>query len=277
LRIRSEDLIRAGTAAFFIAVFGYGKIILTPELTTDLVVINWLQALIAAGMFWRGTMAFSACGIAVLFAAGIYYYGTFHMMDYPIFLGLAAYLAMTGTGRSEILGLRPIDVARICTGITLLWASVEKWAYPQWSFPLLHAHTRLSLGFAPDFYMTASGVIEFALAFGLLWTPLVRRLSAIVLCAMFLSAVLEFGKIDAIGHFPIIILLLAIIADDQPAPARSPVLVPSLYCATLVAFVAAYYGAHAALLPAGESAFAHRPPAIGMSIPGPASPQTTIQ
>ena len=57
------------------------------------------------------------------------------MMDYPIFLGTAAYLAMTSLGCTSLLGLRPFDVARIGAAVTLLWASIEKWAYPEWTYP----------------------------------------------------------------------------------------------------------------------------------------------
>ena len=57
-------------------------------------------------------------------------------------------------------------------------------------------------------------MVEFSLSFALLLTPLVRRVAAIILCAMFVSAVPEFGKIDAIGHAPIIGVVLGFIADD---------------------------------------------------------------
>ena len=63
--------------------------------------------------------------------------------------------------------------------------------------------------------MRAAGVIEFTLAFALLWTPLVRRFAAIILTGMFISAVFEFGKVDAIGHSLIIVVLLAIAADNR--------------------------------------------------------------
>ena len=70
------------------------------------------------------------------------------------------------------------------------------------------------MGFDGEFFMRAAGVIEFTLAFSLMWTPLVRRASAIVLAAMFVVATFEFGKIDVIGHAPIVVVLLAIIGDD---------------------------------------------------------------
>jgi hypothetical protein len=78
-------------------------------------------------------------------------------------------------------------------------------------------------------------------------TPLVRRVAAILLAGMFTSAVLEFGKIDAIGHLMIVIILVAIAVDDAPAPEHAPAFVPAYFCAALVGFVAVYYVAHAVL------------------------------
>ena len=42
--------------------------------------------------------------------------------------------------------------------------------------------------------MILAGLAEFALAFALIWTPLIRRLSAIVLCTLFTVAIILFGK-----------------------------------------------------------------------------------
>ena len=95
-----------------------------------------------------------------------------------------------------------------------MWASIEKWAYPEWSYPLFIQHPQMTLGFTPDFFMRAAGAVEFALAFSLMWTPLVRRVGAVMLAAMFVSAVFEFGKIDLIGHSLIVVALLGIIADN---------------------------------------------------------------
>ena len=144
LRCKIDTLIRSGTAAFFVAIWAHGGIILTPELTTTAPATEWLQLAIAAGLLFRITMPLSALGIAILFAQGLWSYGLFHMMDYPIFLGDAVYLCMSGLGVKSLLGLRPLDLLRIGAAVTLLWASVEKWAYPEWTYPLLYAHQRLS-------------------------------------------------------------------------------------------------------------------------------------
>jgi len=175
-------------------------------------------------------------------------YGMFHLMDYPVFLGLAAYLACTGL-RHQPFGLRPLDLLRWSAAITLMWAAIEKWAYPQWTFPIFVTHPGMSFGIDIAYYMRAAGVVEFTLAFALLGTPLVRRSAAIILAAMFAGAIGEFGLIDAIGHSCIIAVMLAVLADDAQAPVRRRMafLTPVGYSATLAAFLVAYYGLHTAL------------------------------
>ena len=246
LRDKTDVLIRAVLGGFFIALWTNGGIILTPELKTTVAWVPWLQLAIAACMIWRRTLVLAALGMAGLYIYAIDQYCLFHLMDYPIFLGLAAYLALSAA-RAAPFGLRPLDVLRYATAITLMWASVEKWAYPQWTFPLLATHPEMTFGFTPEFYMRAAGLVEFALAFTLACGPLMRRTSAIILTAMFVSAVFEFGKIDALGHSPIIVVLLTILADNElPAPRRSLVTAPAYFCASLAVIVLAYYGVHAA-------------------------------
>jgi hypothetical protein len=254
LRDNLETIFRAACAFFFIAIWGAGGILLTPELKTSSALVGAIQLGIAAGMLSRRTMPLSGLGIAVLFGIGVFEYGAFHLADYPVFLGVAAYLALIGIEKSlglekHLLGVRPIDLLRWTAGVTLMWASVEKWAYPEWSYPLFIEHPGMSLGFAPDFYMRAAGAVEFALAFALIWTPLVRRVAATMLTAMFVSAVFAFGKIDLIGHSLIIVALLGIVADDGGKAARlhDSWLLPFGYVTALVGFLFGYYAAHAAL------------------------------
>src|SRR5260221_10662817 len=245
VRLHIDQLFRATTAVFFFALSMLGTIILTPELTTDNAAIPWLQAAVAAGMFWRPTMLLSAVGIGVLFVFGVVKYGAFHMMDYPIFLGAAVYLALSSRQVKEVFNLRPLDFARWGAAITLMWASVEKWAYPHWSIPILQAHHSLMIGLDRSFYMTAAGMAEFGLAFALLWSPLVRRFAATALAAMFIGAVFEFGRLDALGHLMIVMILLTIMVDDAPAAARRPVLAPAYYCAAVFCVIVVYYVTHA--------------------------------
>ena len=248
IRDNTELMFRAGCGFFFVAIWAVGGILLTPELKTNSVAVGVIQLGIAAGMLSRRTMPLSALGIAVIFAIAVWQYGVFHLADYPILLGVAGYLALTGIQR-DLFGVRALDLARWSAGVTLMWASVEKWAYPQWSFPLLVEHPGMTLGFDPEFFMRAAGAVEFVLAFALIWTPLVRRVAAIMLSGMFISAVFQFGKIDLIGHSLIIVVLFAVIADNggKTALARYPWLAPVGYSAALAGFLAVYYGGHALL------------------------------
>jgi hypothetical protein len=184
----------------------------------------------------------------VLFVIGVWNYGIFHLADYPVFLGVGVYLALAGLQRN-FYGIRPLDLVRWSAGITLMWASIEKWAYPEWSFPLLVQHPAMTLGFDAEFFMRAAGAIEFALAFALIWTPLVRRIGAVLLSAMFISAVFEFGKVDLIGHTLIVVVLFAIVADRAPKPVtmRHTWLAPVGYAASLCLFLSGYYVAHTLL------------------------------
>ena len=249
LRENTENIFRAGTAFFFISIWAVGGILLTPELKTTSPWIGVLHLGIAAGMLSRRTMPFSAAGIFVLFAVGITNYGVFHLADYPVFLGVATYLALTGL-QKDLFGVRPLDVVRWTAGITLMWASVEKWAYPEWSFPLFVDHPGMTLGFTPEFFMRSAGSVEFALAFALIWTPLVRRVAAVMLTAMFVSAVAQFGKVDMIGHALIVVVLLAIISDNHSKRVeelRSSWMIPAAYTASMAFFLAIYYLGHAAI------------------------------
>jgi hypothetical protein len=248
IRENIDTIFRAGCAFFFISIWAVGGILLTPELKTNSLWVGAIQLGIAAGMLSPRTMPLSALGIVALFDIGIWNYGPFHLADYPIFLGIAAYLALRGA-QTDFFGKRPIDVLRYAAAVTLMWASIEKWAYPEWSYPMIIQHPEMTLGFTPDFFMRAAGAVEFALAFSLIWTPLVRRIGAVMLTAMFVSAVFEFGKIDLIGHSLIVVALVAIIVDDasEQAKIRNLWLVPAAYVVSLALFLGTYYVAHAEL------------------------------
>jgi hypothetical protein len=246
----SEDVImRAACGFFLVSLWVLGGILLTPELTTTSPVVPWLQLFCAACLVTRKTTVIAAIGIVGLFVAAVWNYGIFHLADYPIFLGIAAYLAAISLNRT-IFGARPIDVMRWSAAVTLMWASIEKWAYPEWSYPLFVSHPGMSMGFDPAFYMRAAGVVEFSLSFALIWTPLVRRCGAIMLASIFISAVAGFGKVDAIGHAPMIAVLLAIAVDDAKQQVETRLrrveLVPVAYAVSLIVFLGAYYGLHAA-------------------------------
>ena len=114
----------ASCAFFFIAIWVVGGILLAPELKTRWTTIGAIQLGIAGGMLSRRTMPFSAPGIVILYAIAIRKYGPFYLADYPVFLGVAAYLALLGI-QSTFFRVRPIDVLRWTTSVTVMWASIE--------------------------------------------------------------------------------------------------------------------------------------------------------
>ena len=246
--LQADAMVRGGVGLLMVSAWTLGGVILTPELTTTNALIPWLQLAIGACLMSRRTLVYAASGILILFGTAVHDYGVFHLADYPIFLGIAVYLAAVGLGR-DIFGLRPIDVLRWSAAVTLMWASVEKWAYPEWTYPLFVSHPGMAMGFDPAFYMRSAGVVEFALAFALVLTPFSRRCAAIILTAMFITAIAGFGKIDAIGHAGIIGVLLAIILDDAKykASVRQVALLPIGFCGTLAAFLGLYYVSHSLL------------------------------
>jgi hypothetical protein len=249
LQSRIEDLFRGAAAVFFAALAFHGDLILTPELKTSAGWVPLVQAAIAMGMFWRSTLPLSALGILSLFLHGIATYGSFHMMDYTVFLGIAAFFVLSASQDPKLLARR-VDVARYGLAFSLMWAAVEKWAYPHWTGHILQAHPHLGMGIDQDAFIALAGAVEFGLAFGLLWTPAIRKAAAAVLAVMMTVAILEFGAVDAIGHLLIIVILIAIVAERdvglacvQPAM-RSPFVAPAAQVLTLVIVVSCYYGAH---------------------------------
>ena len=249
-------LLRWGVAAFFTAVFIYGCLhdwmILTPELRTHSSWICWIQLAVAVCALTSRTAIVSGVGIVFLYAFGISQYGFFHMLDYPIFLGVAAFLivhSLYGDRREEWA----VSAVRICTAVTLLWASVEKFAFPEWSFMLMTQRPGMALGFDPEFYMVAAGFVEFCAAFLLLAGSIAARAAALVLLMMFTSAIVPFGIIDGIGHSVIIVVLMLLVFTDnrvarffsiRQSDTLTATLRTSAYFGALLAFFLLYYAGY---------------------------------
>ena len=142
--------------------------------------------------------------------------------------------------------------ASIC--VSLMWGAVEKWAYPQWTFPLLAERPYLTFGLLPEDFMVVAGFVEFAFAFYILTGFGLLRLAILGLGAIFAAAILDFGKVDAIGHLPILVAMAAMflhgptqlqsLASQQfrTAPSARLVQQVSAFATTVFIFFAAYYG-----------------------------------
>jgi hypothetical protein len=226
---RSDDFMRSSIGAFFVAIFAVGGIYLTPDLKTDSEVISWAQLLIAACVFSRRTMPIAAAGIISLWVVALREYDLFHLLDYlALGVGVAAYLVMASSN-DEKWRARRFMALRWGIAIALMWSSLEKFAYPNWFYPLVEEKPFLTFGMPRDVFIPMAGVSEFTLGFGLLWTPLVRRLSAVSLLLIFFTAVYPFGRIDLVGHALIMAALFLVAADPCREAKAIAVKVPNTF------------------------------------------------
>ena len=251
LWLRLDDFVRIVIAGFFVAIFSVGGVYLTPDLQTPAEWVSWVQLLIAIGVLSRRTMPLSAAGIIFLWVLALRDYDPFHLLDY-LALGLAvsAYLVLEASERPDWRKHR-FEVLRWGVAIALMWSSLEKFAYPEWFYPLVEERPFLTFGLPRDIFIPMAGVAEFTMGFGLLATPLVRRLSAIALLVIFITAVYPFGRVDLIGH-ALIMAIIIVIAVDQTRELhfwgwirRALIGVPIGLAAALLIFGTAYWGLHA--------------------------------
>jgi len=249
----APSFVRVAVGIFFFVLFCYGEFLITPELKTNAPWVRWLQLTMALLLIASPRTAWlGALGVPVLYGAGVAKYGLFHMLDYPIFLGVAVYIVLWsvyGTRKAQLADA----ILRSFTAVTLLWAGIEKWAYPEWSFALLQQRPELTFGFSPEFYMIAAGFVEFCAAYLLIAGRFASRAAAVLLLAFFISAIIPFGMIDAVGHSGIIavLLVLALGQDNIAAhivdlnkPRTTALMHTAIFVSVLALLGAAYYGLH---------------------------------
>lgn len=247
---RLDDFVRVVIGAFFVAIFAVGGVYLTPDLKTPAEWVSWLQLLIAFGVFSKRTMPLSAAGIILLWVLALRDYDLFHLLDYlALGVAVAGYLVLASSSNPEWRRHR-FEILRWGVAIALMWSSLEKFAYPDWFFPLVVEKPFLTFGLPRDVFIPMAGVAEFTMGFGLLWTPLIRRLSAIALFIIFNAAVYPFGRIDMIGHALIMAIIVVIAADRTrelhflPKLKQSFQSIPLGLAAALIVFTGSYWGLH---------------------------------
>lgn len=247
---RLDDFVRAVVAAFFVAIFAVGGVYLTPDLRTPAEWVSWIQLLIACLIFSRRTQPLAALGLIGLWLLALRDYDVFHLLDYlALGVGVAAHLVLEASSNPTWRKHR-FEVLRYGVAIALMWSSLEKFAYPAWFDPLVDEKPFLTLGMPREAFVPMAGVAEFTMGFGLLWTPLVRRLSAIALFFIFNAAVYPFGRVDLIGHALIMAIIVAIAADHTreihllPQVRRGLVTIPVALAVALAVFSTGYWGLH---------------------------------
>jgi hypothetical protein len=262
---RLDDFVLFVIAAFFVAVFAVGGVYLTPDLKTPHEWVSWIQLLIAALVFSRRTRPLAAAGILGLWVLALIDYELFHLLDYlSLGVAAAAYLLLESVAPEQWRKYR-FEALRWGVAIALMWSSLEKFAYPDWFYPLVEEKPFLTFGIPRDIFIPMAGVAEFTMGFGLLWTALVRRLSAIALFVIFNAAVWPFGRMDLVGHALIMAVIVAIAADPTPQvrfAIRRPLwTIPAVLVAALAVFSGSYWGLHKVLYgPAGTGGLAGATP-----------------
>jgi hypothetical protein len=252
LWLRLDDFVRCVIGVFFVAIFAVGGVYLTPDLKTPAEWVSWLQLFIAFGVFSRRTMPLSAAGIILLWVLALRDYDLFHLLDYlALGVAVALYLVLAAS-KNENWRKHRFEMLRWGVAIALMWSSLEKFAYPEWFWPLVQEKPFLTFGMPRDVFIPMAGVAEFTMGFGLLWTPLVRRLSAVALFIIFNAAVWPFGRIDLVGHALIMAIIVAIAVDPTrelhflPKIRNALANVPVALATALIIFGAGYWGLHLA-------------------------------
>lgn len=253
-------ILRLSVAVFLLSVWAWHQAFqtafyVTPELKTTAWWVPWFQLGLAACALFRRTLPAVGIGLLLLFGVAVGTYGVFHLLDYMIFLGLGYFFAVANIKRGKWRQSGFI-VLYAATGITLLWAAMEKFAYPQWTYPVLQMHPDMLLGMNPATYMILAGFMEFGVAFVLLGAAsIIGRLVALGLQLIFMLAIFKFGLLDAVGHLMIIAILFVLFVRG-PTSAREILVLREksvamevyfmtglFFLAFVVTFVS-YYGLH---------------------------------
>jgi hypothetical protein len=256
----AHTIMRAAAGIFFLSLFTwyliYGTTFyLTPELKTSAAYVPWVHLLMGLCVVSRYSTPATGIGIFVLYVAAAQDFGLFHVLDYMIFLGIGYYLTVSGTSNKTLLKSGFV-VLFACTGLTLIWASVEKFAYADWTNPLFEKNPQMLMGMTPARFMMVSGFVEFFVTFILLGAvSVVGRLISLGFMSIFVLAVIQFGVVDAIGHLMIVAILFVLIVRG-PTDAREMLVLwdkslfteayfmTGLYFLAFVMIFILYYGIH---------------------------------
>lgn len=260
-------IMRAAGCIFFLSIWAWGYVFgvrfyLTPELVTEAAWVPWVQLLTGLAALSRRTVPLMFVGIIALAAGGIADYGLYHMIDYVLFVAIGYFFLATSIDNPRWIKSGFVTLFAI-TGIDFMWLAIEKFAYPQWTYPLLEKNPDLLMGIDPHTYMILAGFVEIMMIFTLLGAAsVVTRLVAFSFQMLFVLAIFKFGLIDAIGHL-LIIAILFVLVIRGPTEARyilvlrekslqmEAYFMTGLYYFAFVNAFLLYYGLHYLLVDAG--------------------------
>ncbi|MCK5902823.1 MAG: hypothetical protein KAG28_06715 [Cocleimonas sp.] len=248
------NIARIGTGIFFVILWIVGGIILTPDLATDAHFIPYIQLFIAISVLFRSALWITGIGILFLYGYSVDQYGIFHLLDYLTLVGLGLFFILSAFKNSKLAEYRfPFLYGLLI--FSFLWSAVEKLAYPQWFYPFLEKYPFLTMGLDNDLFIACAAFVEFTLFFLLLMgsngVVVVALLSNIVIT----SGNIYFGKIDAIGHFPVNFILLIMLIngplpikhwffDHRCKPYSAAIQIAMIFLINMVLLFSLYYGLH---------------------------------
>lgn len=220
---------------------------LTPELAAP-AGVRWLQVACAVAVLHRSSSWLAGLGMLSLYLMAALQHGWFHLLDYPLFLGMGIILLLPTVRKREDDALS-LDLLRWSAAITLLWGGVEKFAFPQWSFDMMRSMPILSLGVSPEAAMYMYGFGELALSFALLLFGVGSQIAAFLLLLVFVLAVPPFGWVDFVGHSGIVValVLLSLTKPRLPVLRATALRNGLLHCGTFPAAVLGLWGIYVAL------------------------------
>jgi hypothetical protein len=218
---------------------------LTPELSAP-AWIAWAQVACAILVLFQRTAWLAGIALLSFYAMAIADHGWFHLLDYPLFAALGVILILT---RWRVDHRTLLDLLRWAVAITLIWGGIEKFAYPQWSLPMMLNTPSLSLGVKPETAMFMYGFGEVALSFGLLFFRVGSQVAAALLLLVFAAAVPSFGWVDMVGHSGVIVALTLLILTlpGRPLALRCSIRHAGLHGALFAATLALFGGGYAVL------------------------------
>lgn len=238
---------------FFSCVWTIGDVILTPELKHESSFVSAIQVGMLMTLMTKRSAKFAGIGIFALWFYAMNYYGLFHLADYIIFIGIAVFLIIGAQDKNKEVSGISFLILYVSISWTLQWASIEKWVYPDWSYPLLEEKPHIAMGCTKEMFMVMAGFAEFTLAFLLIaLTGIGFLITTLSLASVFVLAIIDFGKIDAIGHLAIIVCLV-LMAIQGPSkiniwfecldkdPVRRAMKITTAYCVALLFFTVIYY------------------------------------
>ncbi|MEJ2419241.1 MAG: hypothetical protein P8Y45_20425 [Exilibacterium sp.] len=249
-------VIRYGLLIFFVSIWTIGGIVLTPELKHHSVWISALQLVMIFSLLFNRTTWVAGVGMFVLWLYAAFHYGFFHLTDYAIFLGIGFFIIYHSAKVDYLNKAQSFNILYAAIAFTLLWASIEKFVYSQWTFPILEKLPHITMGFSKEAFMVLAGFVEFVLAFLLVsMTGIGFVGGATTLLSMFIAAIWDFGKIDAIGHLMIVVALFIMIAHGpsrlnyrlanlHSQPVMNAFFITLIYSVSLVFFFVIYYSIH---------------------------------